>query len=108
MAVASGATPAGPISRASSRSGRAGPSDRVTFGVWHAGPDARVRPGASPGAGLDVEVQRELVGVRPEPHSIELVFTLVLEPGLDEVRREDITLQEKVVIPLEVVEHDVE
>src|SRR4029450_13120886 len=108
IAASTGAAPAGAIRRARSRSGRAGPSDRLTSGsVAHRAGHARARPGMI-AEKLDVEVQRELVRVRPQPDRVDLVLPLVLEPGLDEVGSEDVALQQEVVVLLQVVEHDVE
>src|SRR5882672_9229630 len=56
----------------------------------------------------NVEVERELPRVRPQADGVDLVLALVLDPALDEVGREDVTLEEPVVALLEVVEHDVE
>src|SRR5690242_10433392 len=70
------------------------------------------RPSAPPGdAGrgrLDVVVEGELVRMRAEPDRIDLVLPLVLDPRLDQVRREHVALEEEVVVLLEVAEHDVE
>src|SRR6267142_6961321 len=56
----------------------------------------------SPGA-LDVVVEGELVRMRPQAHGIHLVLPLVVDPGLDEIRREDVALEEEVVVLLEIV-----
>src|SRR5947209_19531245 len=57
---------------------------------------------------LNIEVQRELPGVRAEPHRVHLVLALVLDPRLDDVRREHVALEEPVVRLLEVVQDDAE
>src|SRR5262245_63055645 len=71
------------ISRVS-RTGPALPGRSERWGVWGAisGP-----PNQS-----NIEVQRELPRVRTQPDRIDLVLPLVLEPGLDDVRREHVTL----------------
>jgi hypothetical protein len=43
---------------------------------------------------LDIEVQSELV----EPDRIDLLFALVVEPGLDHVLGKDIPAQQKIMI----------
>ncbi len=53
---------------------------------------------------LDVEVEGELPGMRAQPDGIHLVLPLVLDPGLDQVRGEDVALQQKVVVLLERVQ----
>src|SRR5512144_1543851 len=57
---------------------------------------------------LDVVVEGELVRMRTQPDWIHLVRALGLDPSLDEVGREDVALEQKLVILLEVIEHDVE
>src|SRR5262249_60004634 len=66
--------------------------------------------GASPGARplLNVEVEGELVRVWAQPDGIDLVLPLVVDPRLDDVRREDVALEQPVVRLLEIVEDDVE
>ena len=41
--------------------------------------------------------------MRPKPDCVHLVGALVIDPGLDEVRREDATRLEEVVVGLESV-----
>src|ERR1041384_812751 len=53
---------------------------------------------------LDVVVERDLVGVRPDLHGQDLVLTLVGDPGLDQVLGENATLGEVFVILLELVD----
>src|SRR5450631_1231252 len=53
----------------------------------------------------DVVVHRELVRRRAQPHRVEFVGPLVLDPGLDEVRGEYPALEQVVVVLLERVEH---
>ena len=55
-----------------------------------------------------VVVQRELVGMRTQAQRIDLLGALVLQPGLDDVAREDVALQKEVVVALEVLERLVE
>ena len=45
MAASSGACGGGPGQAREQPVGEGGPSDRVTRGVWHAGPDATRAPG---------------------------------------------------------------
>src|SRR6059036_1781317 len=77
------------------------------------------KPGALPNVGgyggpfrspprSNIEVERELPRMRTQPHRVDLVLALVVDPRLDHVRREDVALQQPVVALLEVVEHDVE
>src|SRR5262249_12672069 len=66
-------------------------------------PDRRAR-----GSGSGVEVQRVLVRMRPEPQRAHLVRHLVLDPGLHDVRGENVALEQEVVIALEVRERLVE
>ena len=47
---------------------------------------------------LDVVVEVELPGVRPETHRVDLMDALVLDPGLDEVVSEDPAGLEEVVV----------
>src|SRR5207249_8138463 len=56
----------------------------------------------------DVRVQRELPRMRPQPDGIHLVLALVVDPRLDEVRGEDLSLEQERVVLLEGVEHHVE
>src|SRR5450432_4761435 len=70
-------------------------------------------PGSASGSEPDpvrsvVEVQRELVRVRAEADGVDLVLALVVEPGLDELRREDVALEQEGVILLERVQRRVE
>src|SRR5438445_11471791 len=51
---------------------------------------------------LDIVVQEELIRVRPDPHLIHLFFQLVSDPGLDHVLCEDVALQKKSVVFLEI------
>jgi hypothetical protein len=51
---------------------------------------------------LDIEVQEELIRVRPDPHLIDLFLPLVSDPGLDHVCCEDIALQKKGVVFLKI------
>src|SRR4029079_10474009 len=56
-------------------------------------------------AGLHVEVQRDLVRVRPDLHRKDLVLPLEGDPGLDEGLGETPTLGEVFVVLLEAVDH---
>src|SRR5258708_1672083 len=53
---------------------------------------------------LDVVIQRELVGMRPQTDRIGFVFPLVIDESLDEIFAEHIALQQKLVIFLEARE----
>src|SRR3954467_9172927 len=57
---------------------------------------------------LDVVIHRELVRVRPQANRVNLVRALVVDPRLDDVRREDATLDQVGVVPLQLVEHCLE
>ena len=48
-----------------------------------------------------VVVELELVGVGAQPQRLDLVGPLVLDPGLNEVRSEDVALGEEVVVLLQ-------
>src|SRR6478752_744557 len=52
----------------------------------------------------DVEVHLKLVGVRAEPDRVHLVGALVVDPRLYEVRGEDVTGEQVLVVGLERVE----
>src|SRR5439155_9818831 len=52
----------------------------------------------------DVEVQRELHRSRPEPHRVQLLLHLVLEPGPDHVLGEDVALEQELVVALQLAE----
>src|SRR5438445_5080189 len=51
---------------------------------------------------LDIVVQEELIGVRANPHLIDLLLPLVSDPGLDHVFCEDVALQEEGMIFLKI------
>jgi hypothetical protein len=53
----------------------------------------------------DIKIQHELPGVRTEIEGEDLVLHLVVDPGLDDVRREDIALQKVFVIVLQCDEN---
>src|SRR2546423_4839929 len=57
---------------------------------------------------LDVVVEREFERVRSHTHRIYLAFALVADPAVDELRREDLALQEKLVVGFERLERLVE
>src|SRR2546426_7228388 len=63
---------------------------------------------APPDLQLNIEVERELPGMRAQPDRVHLVLALVLDPRLDDVGREHVALEEPVVGLLEVVEDDTE
>src|SRR5262245_44345421 len=66
-------------------------------------------PGSLPsGPRSDVEVERELPRMRPQADRVDLVLALVVDPGLDEVTREHVALEQERMVVLEVVEDDVE
>src|ERR1035437_10378594 len=56
-------------------------------------------------AGSAVVVQAELVRVRTEPDRVDLVGSLHVDPRLDEIRGEDATLEQIVVVLLQAVDH---
>src|SRR5437764_11411219 len=53
---------------------------------------------------LRVEVEGELRRVRAEPHDVDLVLALVVDPGPDQLLAEDAALRQEVVVGLERVE----
>jgi hypothetical protein len=55
--------------------------------------------------GLDVEVEMELIGMRTEGDGIHLVLFLVIDPGFDEVFREDAALEQIVMILLKGIQN---
>ena len=55
--------------------------------------------------GSDVVVHLELVRMRAQANRIHLVAALVVHPGLDQIRREDPTRLQVVVVLLQSVEH---
>src|SRR5262245_18397697 len=57
-----------------------------------------------PETGSGVVVECELVRMRAEPHRVDLVGRLVLDPGLDDVLGEDVALQQELVVVLQVVD----
>ena len=57
---------------------------------------------------LDVVVHLELMRVRAHTDGIDFVGALVVDPGFDQVRREDVAFAEEVVIGFECVECTVE
>ncbi len=50
---------------------------------------------------LDVVVHRELVRRGPQPDRVDLVDPLPVHPGLDQVGREDVALEQVVVVLLQ-------
>src|SRR5580704_3244277 len=56
-----------------------------------------------PGSSLDVVVERELIRVRPRADGLDLVLHLVVNPGLDQLFAEDISLQQELVVFFERV-----
>ena len=67
-------------------------------------PQAGVCAGQRP-TGLDVVVELEFVRVRAQPDRVDLVRTLPVDPGLDQVRREHSSLEQEFVVGLEGVEN---
>src|SRR4029079_2150751 len=65
-------------------------------------------PSAGSELTLVVEVQRELVRVRTQPERVHLVLTLVVDPGLDDLRREHVALEEERMVALEGLQRLVE
>src|SRR5689334_10424729 len=59
---------------------------------------------AASGQGSNVEVQRELVGVRPQADRIDLLLALVPDPRADHVAGEHVALQQELVVLLQVVQ----
>src|SRR3954469_18264172 len=57
---------------------------------------------------LVVEVERELVGVRTQAEGVHLVLALVVDPGLDDLRREHVALEEERTVALQSLERLVE
>src|SRR5438477_11889361 len=53
---------------------------------------------------LRVEVEGELGRVRAEPHDVDLVLALVVDPGADQLLAEDAALRQERVVGLERVE----
>jgi hypothetical protein len=53
------------------------------------------------GKRLDVVVHVELVRVWPQPHGVDLVLTLVLDPGVDDVLGEHAAGEQEVLVRLE-------
>jgi len=51
----------------------------------------------------DIEVERELPWVRAQPDRIHFVLAFVVNPGLDQVPREDASFQKELVVLLEGV-----
>ena len=77
-------------------------------------PEKRETPGSTRESGgfgerrrSDVVVELELVRVRTKPHGVD-ILTLQLDPGLDQVRCEDIACEQIVVIGFQVVQHPVQ
>src|SRR6185295_10016939 len=59
-------------------------------------------------SGLHVEVQVELVRMRAQANRVGFLLALVVDPSLDDVRSEDLALEEEVVILFEVPQGFVE
>ena len=56
----------------------------------------------------DVVIERELVGVGPDPEGLDLVGLLVPDPGVDHVGGEDVAAEQEVVVGAEGVERGFE
>lgn len=50
--------------------------------------------------GLNVVIQRELIGMWPKPNCIDFFAALVFHPRFDDILGEDVTLQQKLMVPL--------
>jgi hypothetical protein len=50
---------------------------------------------------LDIEVEFELVGVRPHPHRVHFAQGFIFNPGLDHVFGEDIAFEQEFVVVFE-------
>src|SRR4026208_1783419 len=59
-------------------------------------------------ANSDVVIELELMRVRPLLHRRDLIGALVVDPGLDQVGREDVADRQEVVVGLERVEDGAE
>ena len=71
------------------------------------GPPSTSRADGGPltrSASLDVAVEVVLIGVRTQFHRVYFPGALVVDPGVDDVRREDPALKQVVVILLECVQ----
>lgn len=53
---------------------------------------------------LHVVVQEELIGMRPQPHSIHFLAALVADPGLDQVLAEHPALEQELMVLFEMTE----
>src|SRR5207245_11447181 len=52
----------------------------------------------------NVEVERELRRGGPQPHRVQLLLDLVLDPGLDHVLGEDVALEQELVVLLQLAQ----
>src|SRR6266478_3360005 len=66
--------------------------------------DAYSRGAAPSNGGLNIEVERELHGRRPQAHRVELLLHLGVDPGLDHVLREHVALEQVLVVPLQLAQ----
>src|ERR671927_255764 len=95
------------------RSGPAGgpdgpPRGRASVQVrWFRG-SALARLAPQPPGASDVVVELELVRVRAQLHGGDLVGALVVDPRLDQVRREDVADRQELVVGLERIEDGAE
>src|SRR5581483_4112004 len=72
------------------------------------GPARGSRPTSIDLTSLAVEVEGELRRVRPQPHRVDLVRPLVVDPGPDQLLAEDAATEQELVVGLERVERLVE
>src|SRR6267378_8463892 len=73
-------------------------------GKWKAPRGGILRGAAPSNGGSDIEVERELHRRRPQPHRVQLLLHLVLEPGVDHVLGENVALEHELMVPLQLVE----
>src|SRR5271166_501062 len=57
-----------------------------------------------PRGGLNVIVERKLVGMGADPQGFDLVGLLVPDPGVDDVRGEDVTAEQEVAVSADGLE----
>src|SRR6476619_217842 len=53
---------------------------------------------------LNIEVQSELVWMRPQTHRVDFLFPFVVQPCFDQIRRKDSAFEKKIMIFLQGVE----
>ena len=57
---------------------------------------------------LNVVVHRELERMRPQPQRLNLALTFVIDPSFDQLRSENIALQQKLVVVFQRVQRVIE